>query len=307
MASLKNILETHPLILAEAAIIEQLRRSETISLHPTLVNAPLIYEEATKKVLAGILQGYIDIAAMANLPFLMCSPTWRTNPERITACKARQSINTDAVQFMIALRDSQESHRENILIGGLMGCKNDCYKPDEGLSSVESEQFHTWQIDQLAGAGVDYLMAATLPNVKEATGIAKTMERTGIPYILSFVIGRDGCVLDGTKLYDAIEMIDNATGQQPVGFTVNCAYPTFLCAHKQPPALFKRLIGYQANASALDHSELDGTDLLKAEPVSDWGDAMVELNREYGVRILGGCCGTGSEHLQYIVDRCVDH
>jgi homocysteine S-methyltransferase len=30
---------------------------------------------------------------------------------------------------------------------------------------------------------------------------------------------------------------------------------------------------------------------------------MIELNKEYGVKILGGCCGTNYKHLQYIFDN----
>ena len=66
------------------------------------------------------------------------------------------------------------------------------------------------------------------------------------------------------------------------------------------PEIFARLIGYQANASALDHADLDGAEDLHMEKVSDWGDVMLALNREYGVKVLGGCCGTNEEHLRYI-------
>jgi len=64
-----------------------------------------------------------------------------------------------------------------------------------------------------------------------------------------------------------------------------------------------RLIGFQANASALDHADLDGSATIQVEEISDWGDEMIKLNRSYGVKILGGCCGTGARHLQYIVDN----
>ncbi|MCP4628141.1 MAG: hypothetical protein GY850_32190, partial [bacterium] len=50
------------------------------------------------------------------------------------------------------------------------------YKPNEGLSVTESEKFHSWQIDELAQAGVDFLIAETLPSVEEAKGIARAME-----------------------------------------------------------------------------------------------------------------------------------
>jgi len=43
---------------------------------------------------------------------------------------------------------------------------------EQGLSREEAELFHSWQVDQLASAGADYLIAETLPNVEEARGIA---------------------------------------------------------------------------------------------------------------------------------------
>jgi methionine synthase I (cobalamin-dependent) len=36
------------------------------------------------------------------------------------------------------------------------------------------------------------------------------------------------------------------------------------------------------------------------EKISGWGEVMLGLNRQYGVKILGGCCGTNEEHLRYI-------
>ena len=82
---------------------------------------------------------------------------------------------------------------------------------------------------------------------------------------------------------------------------INCSYPSFLNADKQPRSIFSRLVGFIANASSLDQSELDGIDTLKVDDISDWGNRMIELNTKYGVKILGGCCGTNARHLQYIV------
>ena len=84
---------------------------------------------------------------------------------------------------------------------------------------------------------------------------------------------------------------------------INCAYPSFVNADSQPEAVLSRLIGYQANASSLDHSDLDCAENLHADDIQDWGRRLIELNKKYDVRILGGCCGTGANHLQYIVDH----
>ncbi len=300
---MEKTVENNNLILMEAAINERLRRSPNVSLHETLVNAPLIYDEAEGSILMEIYQGYIDIALKAKLPFLICTPTFRADKDRVVESKKSLSINVDAVHFLQELRSSQGCGDKLIKIGGLVGPKNDCYTPHEGLQAAKSEEYHSWQVGQFAKAGADFLMTGTFPNVEEAKGAAKAMAATGIPYIISFVIARDGKILDGTALGDAINMIDSETNQQPLGYMVNCAYPSFLCAPDQPTALFKRFIGYQANASSLDHCDLEASEELKSENVSDWGDEMLNLNRTYGVKILGGCCGTNEEHLQYIVDR----
>jgi S-methylmethionine-dependent homocysteine/selenocysteine methylase len=299
---MKSFIEKHNLILMEAAIVEQLRRAGGIRLHPNLVHGPLIYDDKGKKELQKLYQSYISIAIRAELPFIMCTPTWRANYKRVTESGFNLNINSDAVGFMKDLRDAQGSGATMIKIGGLVGCKNDCYKPEEGLSISEAERFHCWQTEQLARAGVDFLIAETLPNIEEAIGIAKAIEKTATPYIISFVINRSGCVLDGTGLWEAVKSIDAETRQQPLCYMVNCSYPTFLCAEKQPTNLFSRLIGYQANASALNHCDLDESTQLETEDVADWGDEMLKLNRKYGIKILGGCCGTGVTHLKYLAE-----
>jgi homocysteine S-methyltransferase len=49
--------------------------------------------------------------------------------------------------------------------------------------------------------------------------------------------------------------------------------------------------------------QLDGAEVLQANDTTEWGNLMIELNRKFGVKILGGCCGTSYEHLQYIAQN----
>lgn len=284
----------------EASIVERLRRSSDCNLHQELVHAPLIYGDKGRKALKRLYQEYVDIAIESSIPILLCTPTWRANRLRVQNSDVTHSLNVDAVHFLKDFRDSQLQHQIDIKIGGLIGCKNDCYKPDEGLSASEAQTFHIWQVQQLVLGDVDFLIAETLPHVEEALGIAKAMETTRIPYIISFVISRNGRVLDGTNLIKAIQTIDSQTRFNPLGYMINCAYPSFICPEIQPRALFERLIGYLANASSLDQCDLDGSVQLEMESIAEWGDLMVELNKKYGVKILGGCCGTHGDHLRYI-------
>jgi homocysteine S-methyltransferase len=298
-----KLLEDYDLILMEGAVNERLRRSGKVELHPNLVSAPLIYSTLGRNELSIIYNSYIELAKGSDIPFFMCAPTWRANYLRVSESGVNKNINIDAVNFMKEIRKSHGDFSSKIKIGGLIGCKNDCYKPDEGLSTKDSELFHAWQIDQLVKGEVDFIIAETIPTVKEALGIAKCFERIELPYIIGFVISRDGLILDGTKLNDAINIIDEGVTNQPIGYFIICSHPSFLCAENQPKSLFKRLIGYLGNASSLDHCELDGSKTLKSDNFSDWGKQMLKLNRAFSIKILGGCCGTNVEHLKYIIEN----
>ena len=299
---MKDLLEKHKFILAEAAVIERLRRNDKIDLDENLVHTALIHSEEGRTALRDVYQEYLGIAGDSGLPILLCTPTWRANKERVEASKQRRDINVEAANFMKELV-AHETKKMTVKIGGLIGCKNDCYLPEEGLSFEEAIDFHEWQINELASAAVDFLIAVTLPSVEEAAGIARAMEATGLPYIISFVIGSDGKVLDGTGINAAIEYVDARTMDHPLGYFVNCSYPSFLNPKALTEKLSDRLIGIQANASSLSHAELEGSEELKAESVSEWGRLMVQLNRDFGLKILGGCCGTDGKHLEYLTEK----
>jgi S-methylmethionine-dependent homocysteine/selenocysteine methylase len=302
----ESLLSRSDLILMEAAVVERLRRSGEVSLHERLVHAPLIYDEIGRRRLRGIYREYISVAERSRLPLLICTPTWRANRVRVFESDTEQTINEDAVKFMQETRRELSRRPDRVRIGGLIGCKNDCYRPSESLTENEAEQFHAWQIERLARSGCDFLMAATIPAVPEAVGIARAMARRGVPYLISFVIGRNGRILDGTDLGSAIAEIDHRTGGAPTGYMINCAHPSFLDPERLHLSAGGRLVGFQANASSLDHSELDGSSELMTSDIADWSDRMSTLHRRYGLKILGGCCGTSTRHLRSIAQGTED-
>jgi homocysteine S-methyltransferase len=301
--NLQSLISSSPLILTECAISERLRRAGDVELHPTLFNTPLIYNGKGREKLAAIYQQYMEIAALSELPILLCAPTWRLDKVRISEAGFDKSLLFDAVSFMRDLQKRGQVPSSEVFVGGLLGPKNDCYTPEQALSAEAAYDFHMWQIEQLTRAGVDCIIAQTIPAVSEGMGIARALAKSGIPAIISFVINREGRVLDGTSLMDAISAIDNSLTTTPLGYMVNCVYPTFICAERQPAALFERLIGIQANSSSLDHTELDGASVLHQDDLQHWGENMLRLNNEFGVKILGGCCGTDNTYLQYLADQ----
>ena len=301
--NIQSVINASSLILTECAISERLRRAGGVELHPTLFNTPLVYNARGREKLEAIYLQYMEIAAQAGLPILLCAPTWRIDKVRIAEAGFDKSLLFDAVSFMRNLQKRRQAPNSEVFIGGLIGPKNDCYAPEQALSPEAAYDFHQWQIDQLTQAGVDCIVAQTIPAVSEGLGMARALSNSGIPAIISFVIDRKGRVLDGTPLLDAITLIDKSITNPLLGYMVNCVYPTFVCAEKQPAELFERLIGIQANSSSLDHAELDGAVVLHRDDLHHWGDNMLRLNQEFGVKILGGCCGTDNTYLQYLVDH----
>ncbi len=299
---MQNIL-TNNFILCEGSINERIRRSSE-KLHPTLANAPLIYGES-KKVLADIYRSYIDIAQRAGFPIYIYTPTWKANKERVEQAGINETINQDACRFMQEIRNEYNTFARQIIIGGLLGPKNDCYLPQEALSAKEAEEFHSWQINELIQGGVDFIVPETLPALSEAVGIAKAAAKSRTPYIISFVISRQGKILDGTTLIDAIDTIDSTVSVPPVGYAVNCAHPSFLRPETQNKNIFKRLIAFNANSSSLDHCDLENANCLHVDDIGQWGEQMLELNKKWGIKILGGCCGAGVEHIEYLAKNRV--
>jgi hypothetical protein len=122
-------LEKTYFMLAEAAVIESLLQSGAAELHPRLENALLIYDDGGRTALAGVYRDYVSIAREAGVPILLCTPTWRANAERISTAGITRNVNGDAVAFLKQLRNQWIDQPSSLFIGGLVGCKNDCYKP----------------------------------------------------------------------------------------------------------------------------------------------------------------------------------
>ncbi len=237
MSKLLLCIEQEPVIIAEGAVIERLRRTPGISLDPHLLNSALLYNDEGKKYLEEIYRQYIDCAYRRNLPMIVLTPTWRANPERISRAglPTRQSskdvggrahdVNKDCYDFLAEIRSGYGEYAKKIFIGGLMGCYGDAYKPEEALPSGTAHFFHREQVRALASSGVDFLLGSTLPAFSEALGMAQAMADSGCPYILSFVIRANCRLLDGTLLPDAINNIDSTVSPKPAGYMINCVHP----------------------------------------------------------------------------------
>src|SRR5512133_3626933 len=212
-----QFLDNSPVILGEGAVIERLRRNDDLELDPYLVNSAFIYEDAKRAALESICRQYLDIGREFGLPLLMSTPTWRASRERIAAAGyAGVDVNGDNVRFLEGLRESYGGYGKQIAICGLMSCRGDAYKPAEALAVDDACEFHAWQAGKLAAAGVDVLLAATLPAFSEASGLALALAAAGQPSILSFSGRPDGTPLAGPPLMCPLAAKKKAVTPRPL-------------------------------------------------------------------------------------------
>lgn len=300
--NLQKQLNESKVMLSEAAIVERLRRMG-VNIHPQLANTPLLNEPQSATIMADFYRQYIDVAQKLSLPTVLFTPTWRANQTRVEQAGYSIDLNQKAYDFLHHIRKEYKDYQKQILIGGMMGCKGDCYLPQEGLSAQEARDFHRPQIEALTQAGCDFLFPETIPSVDEALGFAQCIQEYDIDYMIGFVINQQGVILDGTPIEEAIKYIDEQTTRPPAGYMINCAYPGFLFHVEPTETLLTRLMGYLANGSALSHAELESNPTLQMEPPEKWAEDMMKIYRKFQLKILGGCCGTSEKHLELLGDN----
>jgi homocysteine S-methyltransferase len=300
----------HACILGEGAVIERLRRGG-FELDPNVVNSAFIYGDDSRAAIEKIYREYMDIGSEFDLPLVVSTPTWRASRERIEAAGfGGRDMNGDNYRFLDAMRTGYGPYGRKVAICGLMSCRGNAYNPAEALEAEQACSFHAWQAERLAAAGVDFLLAATLPALGEAIGLATAIARTGIPYIVSFVVRREGTLLDGTPLNRALAAVERAASPGPFAFMANCTHATFLQHALEHPKnssdhVRERIVGIFANTAALAPEELDNSDHLVEEEPEIFGRTVAGLHSRFGLKILGGCCGTDDRHIRCLAQRLV--
>jgi len=294
-------------ILTEGAIAERLKSEYHIELDQSINHAGLIYE--SPDILGTLYRQYIDIAWMSGIPIMLMTPTRKVNNESIKNSNYHdRNLIIDSCLFLNKIKDEYPDFSDKIFVGGLLGCKGDAYQSEDKLEIEEAYQFHKKQVAEFEKGQVDFLFAGIMPTISEAIGMAKAMADSGIPYVISFMIRKNGCLLDGTSIVDAIKMIDEHVNPRPLCYMANCIHPVNLRLaleneiNSNSPHL-SRFLGIQANSSSLSPEELNNCGVLQQENFDEMIDQINFLQNKFHLKILGGCCGTNDQFIGKLADR----
>jgi homocysteine S-methyltransferase len=272
----------------------------------------LLTNAVGRAALVRYYERYIAIAKDAELGFVLESPTWRANPawaERLGYSRAALAeANLAAIRLMRGLQQRHDSPRSPMLVSGCVGPRGDGYVAGDVMSPEDAQRYHDDQIAALADAECDVVTAMTMTNRSEAIGIVRAAAHHGVPCVVSFTVETDGRLPDGSSLEEAISIVDEATGEAPEYYMLNCAHPLhFASVLSGAGAWSARLAGLRANASCKSHAELnDATELDRGNPTALAEDYRLLRGLLPGLRVFGGCCGTDDRHVAAMASVLVD-
>ncbi|MFI0201442.1 methionine synthase [Streptomyces sp. NPDC016734] len=157
----------------------------------------------------------------------------------------------------------------------------------------------------LISGGADALLVETTQDLLQTKssiiGARRAMEALGItvPLICSVTVETTGTMLLGSEIGAAL------TALEPLGIDMiglNCATgPAEMSEHLRYLARNARIpISCMPNAGLPVLTKQGAHYPLSAEELADAQETFV---REYGLSLVGGCCGTTPEHLRQVVER----
>ena len=214
-------------------------------------------------------------------------------------------INLAAAKLACEVASSFSGRKR--FVAGSMG-------PTTKLSSLAHISFddmadsYTEQAVALIEGGVDVLLLETCQDILQAkaglVGIFDALKQTGknIPVQVQVTLEATGTMLLGTEIGAALttlEMFDVA------GIGLNCATgpKEMNDAVRYLGANSPKHVSVLPNAGLPQNQGGRAVYLLQPQELADYHQQFIT---EYGVRIVGGCCGTTPEHLKAVVETCAN-
>ncbi|MGO3049850.1 MAG: bifunctional homocysteine S-methyltransferase/methylenetetrahydrofolate reductase [Staphylococcus sp.] len=284
MSQLLNKLKNN-ILVADGAI-------GTILYSEGLDTCPEAYNLTHPDKVQRIHQSYIEAGAD-----IIQTNTYGANFEKLKVFGLEHKVK-DIHQAAVQIAKQAANNDTFILgtVGGFRGIKQDAL----GLSAI---QYHTEiQVDTLVEAGVDGLLFETYYDLEELTNIIKaTRRKYDIPIIAQLTALNTNYLRDGSEINTALKQVA-ASGADITG--LNCHHGPH---HMQQSFSHIELpegayLSCYPNASLLD---IENSEFRYSDNAAYFGKVAQQLINE-GVRLIGGCCGTTPEHIQFIKSSVKD-
>jgi S-methylmethionine-dependent homocysteine/selenocysteine methylase len=190
-----------------------------------------------------------------------------------------------------------------VRIAGSMAPVEDAYRPDLAPADEVLREEHTWLATELARAGVDLILVETANSVREARIATECAAAAGVEVWTGLAAVPGALLRNGEPVARAARAVADAGASAVL---VNC---TDVTTTQECLAELREAVDLPLGASPNVEDRrgiTDGDDVDRVLPVAV--DPVVLADRarrwcaEFGVAIIGGCCGTTPEHTAAMRD-----
>lgn len=191
---------------------------------------------------------------------------------------------------------------------GDIGPTGQMIKPFGDMTVTECNKAFTEQAEALADAGVDGFLIETMTALNEiAVAIRAVKTVSKLPVFASLAYdynGKDFRTMMGVDIDSAVSQLVSL-GVDAVGF--NCGsltlenYIDIASRYAKSVQKLNAKVHLLAEPNAGLPEIVEGNVVYKVTP-SDFAQATQKIHSA-GVNIIGGCCGTGSEHIREMVKK----
>jgi S-methylmethionine-dependent homocysteine/selenocysteine methylase len=227
--------------------------------------------------------------------------------ESINLGQESKLLNLKSVQLAQQARD--QVAKEEVFIAGSMSSMPPLTSDREVAVDGQIESSYQELAEGLADAGVDLIIAEMMRDIENASIVIKAAVSTGLPVFIGFsaMMAENGVDVrslrwknadDTTSAHDFGEMVEIL---KPLGGEAAGIMHTRV--EDIGPAL--EVLRQHWSGPLLAYAETGRLILpdWRYEEVSSPEDYAAEIEgwiRHYGVQIVGGCCGTGPEHIRVL-------
>ncbi|MGI8752690.1 MAG: methionine synthase [Acidimicrobiales bacterium] len=268
---------------------------------PTYEGCNEILVETRPDVIADIHRSFFDVGcdvvetdSFGSLPWVLA--------EYGIAARTRELARSSA-----RLAREVASGYDNRFVAGSLGPGTKIASLGQISFAEERDGYQEAAIGLLEG-GVDFLILETVQDLLQAKaamiGSRRAMAEVGreVPLQVQVTIETTGRMLVGTEISAALTSLEAV---RPDVIGLNCAtgpeemseHLRYLSAHARVPISVVPNAGLPSVVDGKMHYDLDPESLATHH---------ARFITEYGISIVGGCCGTTPEHLKAVVDTCRD-
>jgi len=233
--------------------------------------------------------------------------------ESINLGHEAKMINLKSVQLAQQARDN--AAEGDVWIAGSMSSMPPLTASHEVVVSKHAEASYQELAESLANAGVDLIIAEMMRDIDNATMVIKAAVATGLPVWIGYstMMAEDGTDVRSLRWKNA----DSTTGTHDFATLVKTLSPL----GGQAAGIMHTQVGNIGPALEVLGKHWSGPKLAYAETgrliAPDWSFEEICSPQEYakevegwvkkyGVKIVGGCCGTGPEHIRALKRLLVD-